>query len=121
MAAAGRGGLSEVDKPAEQLGDAGAGAARLEAVVQGQVQGVGFRYFVLREAARLGLRGWVANEADGSVRCVAEGPRTVLDALLAGLREGPRGAVVRSVSESWLPATDRFAGFRVRSSGHTGD
>lgn len=104
-----------------QRGDAEAGAARLEAVVHGRVQGVGFRYFVLREAARLSLGGWVTNEADGSVRCVAEGPRTALEALLAGLREGPPGAVVRSVSEAWLPATHRFEGFRVRSSGHTGD
>lgn len=109
-----------MERPAERA-EPGVVTARLDAVVQGRVQGVGFRYFVLREAARLGLRGWVSNEADGSVRCVAEGPKLALEALLACLREGPRGAVVRSVSESWLPATDRFDGFRVRSSGHTGD
>jgi len=102
------------DKPAR-------GAIRLEAVVHGRVQGVGFRYFVLREATNLGLRGWVANEADGSVRCVAEGPKAALEALLAVLREGPLGAVVGSVSEEWLPAAGRFEGFGVRSSGHRGD
>jgi acylphosphatase len=97
------------------------GVARLEAVVRGRVQGVGFRWFVVKEAGRLGLGGWVANEGDGTVRCVAEGPRPALDALLAALREGPRGAVVGSVSEDWLPATGRFEGFGVRSSGHRGD
>ena len=48
---------------------------RLDATVRGRVQGVGFRYMVLEEAHRLGLAGWVANEPDGSVRCVAEGTR----------------------------------------------
>jgi acylphosphatase len=97
------------------------GAARLEAVVRGRVQGVGFRYFVLREAARLGVRGWVANEADGSVRLVAEGPKGALVELLGALREGPSGAVVRSLSEEWPPAAGGFDGFHVRSSGHRGD
>jgi acylphosphatase len=95
--------------------------ARLEAVVSGRVQGVGFRWFVVKEAGRIGLGGWVANQADGTLRCVAEGPRPALEALLAALREGPRGAVVASVSEDWLPATGRFEGFGVRSSGHRGD
>lgn len=102
-------------------GEPAGSEARLEAVVRGQVQGVGFRWFVVKEAGRLGLGGWVANEADGSVRCVAEGPKSALEALLAALREGPRGAVVGSVSEDWLPATGRFEGFGVRSSGHRGD
>ena len=100
---------------------AGGVAVRLEAVVSGRVQGVGFRWFVVKEAGRLGLGGWVANEADGRVRCVAEGPKPALEALLAALREGPRGAVVDSVSEDWLPETGRFQGFGVRSSGHRGD
>jgi acylphosphatase len=94
---------------------------RLEATVHGRVQGVGFRYFVLRSAAELELVGWVANEADGSVRCVAEGPKLALEALLAALRDGPRGAVVSSVAEDWLPATGRFERFGVRSGGHRGD
>ena len=58
---------------------------RLEATARGRVQGVGFRYFVLRRGMELGLTGWVANESDGSVRCVAEGPRSDLEALLESM------------------------------------
>jgi acylphosphatase len=53
--------------------------ARLEASVRGRVHGVGFRYYVVVRADRLGLTGWVANMQDGSIRCVAEGPRADLD------------------------------------------
>ena len=94
---------------------------RLEATVTGRVQGVGFRYFVLRAAAGLALSGWVANEQDGSVRCVAEGPRPVLERLLSALKQGPPGARVEHVATAWLPATGGMSSFGVRSSGHRGD
>ena len=97
------------------------GLERLDAVVRGRVQGVGYRYFVLRIARNAGLKGWVSNEADGSVRCVAEGERAALDELLGALRDGPPGARVESVSETWLPATAGFVDFGVRPSGHRGD
>jgi acylphosphatase len=94
---------------------------RLDARVIGRVQGVGFRYFVLDWAAALQVHGWVANESDGSVRCVAEGPRTTLERLVDRLREGPGGARVDRVEEVWLPASGGFDGFRVRSGAHRGD
>jgi acylphosphatase len=94
---------------------------RLEAVVHGRVHGVGFRVFALRAARRLALRGWVANEPGGRVRCVAEGPRDVLETLVRELREGPSGALVDRVDVTWRPATDEFAGFDVRSGWHSGD
>ena len=94
---------------------------RLDAVVRGGVQGVGFRYFVLRQAAALGLEGWVRNEPDGSVRCRAEGPRPDLDALLAALRDGPPGAWVDDVAEAWGVASGDLGTFAVRSGGHPGD
>lgn len=97
------------------------GAARLEARVIGRVQGVGFRYFVLDWAAALDVAGWVANESDGSVRCVAEGDRVALERLLAKLREGPRGARVERVEEVWQPPTGSFERFSVRSGAHRGD
>jgi acylphosphatase len=94
---------------------------RLEAVVRGRVQGVGYRYFVGDEAERLGLVGWVANEPDGSVRCVAEGPRRMLDQLEAALWVGPYAARVEAVSVTWSPAGVGFTGFTIRSRGHAGD
>jgi acylphosphatase len=94
---------------------------RLEAVVHGRVQGVGFRMFVARQADRLGLTGWVANEPAGRLRCVAEGPRADLETLLADLRDGPSGAWVERVEASWSPASGTFSDFDIRSGWHSGD
>jgi acylphosphatase len=94
---------------------------RLEAVVRGHVQGVGFRWFVVRGARRLGLGGWVANESDGTVRCIAEGPPGALDELIAILERGPAGAHVRGVDITRGPASGGFDGFSVRAAGHRGD
>jgi len=94
---------------------------RLEAIIRGEVQGVGFRWFVRRQAGRLSVVGWVRNEPDGTVRVVAEGSSAALARLLAHLRSGPPGAVVRSVDETWLAAEDTFAGFEIRPGGHSGD
>jgi acylphosphatase len=94
---------------------------RLDATVIGRVQGVGFRYFARREAEALGLDGWVANESNGSVRCVAEGPRDLLEAFLARLRDGPPGAFVERVVDAWMPASGTLGSFGVRSGGHLGD
>jgi acylphosphatase len=94
---------------------------RLEATVIGRVQGVGFRYFVLRRATGLALTGWVANEHDGSVRCRAEGPRSDLDALVEALEAGPPGALVERVIVGFGPATGTLGPFGVRSAGHRGD
>ena len=94
---------------------------RLEAIVRGRVQGVGFRVFARRQARRLGLSGWVANEPGGRVRCVAEGPRDVLETLLHDLDEGPPGAWVDHVDATWSAATGEFEGFDVRTGWHGGD
>jgi acylphosphatase len=94
---------------------------RLEAVVRGRVQGVGFRYHVVREARRLGLAGWVANEHDGTVRTVAEGPPDALDRIEHLLRTGPPGAFIEAVSVVRMPGTGLFDDFVVRASGHAGD
>lgn len=94
---------------------------RLDATVHGRVQGVGYRYLVVMRAMELELTGWVANGADRSVRCVAEGPRPALEALLATLEAGPAGAIVDHVAAEWGPASGSFATFEVRSGGHRGD
>ena len=96
-------------------------AGRLDATVRGRVQGVGFRYFVVRRAMELELVGWVANGADGSVRCVAEGSTDALDALEAGLLSGPFGAGVETVEAVRMAATGRFDRFAIRSGAHPGD
>ena len=113
--------MSEQSTTREDGGSPAVDAIRLEATVIGRVQGVGFRYFALNEGMDLGLDGWVANSADGSVRCVAEGPREQLEILLGRLRTGPAAAIVERVSEAWLPATGTLGPFTVRSGAHPGD
>jgi acylphosphatase len=94
---------------------------RLEVSVAGRVQGVGFRVFVVRRAMALGLAGWVANAASGTVEVVAEGRRDDLEALLASVRMGPPAALVERVAERWGPARGGLDGFSIRSGAHRGD
>ncbi len=71
-------------------------------VVRGRVQGVGFRYFVLRRARLLGLRGWVRNQPDGTVEARAWGEDGPLEAFRAHLAEGPGHARVEAVEQTPL-------------------
>jgi len=89
---------------------------QLSAVVEGRVQGVGFRYFVMEQAVALNLTGWVRNKWDGAVEVVAEGNRDALERLLVKLRRGPRSAFVSRIVEDWQPATGEFSDFRMRPS-----
>jgi acylphosphatase len=87
---------------------------RLHAIVEGQVQGVGFRNFVLDNAIRLGLTGWVRNRWNGDVECLAEGDRQALDKLLAALQRGPRSGFVTRVKADWLEASGEHTYFSVK-------
>ncbi|MCA9875892.1 MAG: acylphosphatase [Ardenticatenaceae bacterium] len=87
---------------------------RLEAVVHGRVQGVNFRYYTQQEARRLQIAGWVANQADGTVRVVAEGTESQLTELRQFLHRGSPAAYVDRVDEAWSEATGDLKGFRVR-------
>jgi acylphosphatase len=71
----------------------------LHFLIQGRVQGVGFRWFVHREASELDLRGWVRNTEDGDVEVVASGTLEDLAELRTSLRKGPRGSRVDRVVE----------------------
>lgn len=87
--------------------DSGPGAVvRVRAVVAGRVQGVWFRESCRGEAERLGVTGWVHNLRDGSVEIEAQGSRAAVDALVAWAHEGPRLAIVDSVSVEALPVED---------------
>ena len=70
---------------------------RRHVVVQGLVQGVGFRYAVERQARSRGVVGWVKNRADGAVEVVLEGERVDVEALIDFCRRGPRGAQVSGI------------------------
>jgi acylphosphatase len=78
----------------------------LHFLIQGRVQGVGFRWFVQREASELALRGWVRNTEDGHVEVVAAGEAEDLNELRASLRRGPRGSRVDRVVEHTLQESE---------------
>ncbi|RXH55590.1 acylphosphatase [Granulicella sibirica] len=68
-------------------------------MVRGRVQGVGFRWFVQREAAEIGLRGWVRNTDSGEVEVLAAGLADELAELEASLRKGSRGSRVDHIEQ----------------------
>lgn len=82
-------------------------------VVRGRVQGVGFRWFVEREAHTLGVAGWVRNRADGTVEVLAMGSKEQLSNLHARLRQGPRAARVDEVDVSEAQPVEGLKTFRI--------
>jgi len=86
---------------------------RLEAKVYGTVQGVYFRQYTVHEARRLGLRGWVANQDDKTVKIVAEGQEKSLQEMARFLLRGSPGAKVNHVKVDWLEATNEFTEFTI--------
>jgi acylphosphatase len=82
-------------------------------VVRGRVQGVGFRWFVEREAKVLAISGWVRNNADGSVEVLAMGTREQLFGFHSRLRQGPRAARVDDVEELEARLVEGLSTFRI--------
>ena len=83
-------------------------------LVRGRVQGVGFRWFVEREAHILQITGWVRNNPDGSVEVLAVGTPQQLAGLRTRLQEGPRAARVDNVNESEAVPVSGLNSFQVR-------
>src|ERR1700687_4096113 len=82
-------------------------------LVRGRVQGVGFRWFVEREAKVLAIAGWVRNNADGSVEVLAMGTREQLFGCQSRLRQGPRAARVDDVEELEARPVEGLSTFRI--------
>jgi len=78
----------------------------IDMLVSGRVQGVGFRWFVLRSARSLGVSGWVRNTDDGEVEVHAAGESSRVSEFVSVVRHGPAHAVVHSVEVEERPATD---------------
>ena len=78
--------------------------------IEGRVHGVGYRDWLVREASRLGLYGWVRNRRDGSVEAVVAGDGAAVQALLTSCRRGPSLARVDCITESFAepPAEPGF-------------
>ena|ERR1700722_9117759 len=83
-------------------------------LVRGRVQGVGFRWFVEREAHILKIAGWVRNNPDSTVEVLAQGTREQLSGLNSRLREGPRAARVDEVEVIEADAIPGLTSFKIR-------
>lgn len=86
---------------------------RVRVFADGLVQGVAYRFFAEKFAARLGLTGWVRNLPDGRVEVLAEGTESDVEAFLERLKEGPRLARIDSFDVRREPATGEFRDFRI--------
>ncbi len=82
-------------------------------LIKGEVQGVGYRFFAQRAAARHQVTGYVKNRDDGSVEAWAEGPADNVEAFKHDLATGPRFANVVQVEEVNLDPTGEFSSFRI--------
>ena len=85
-----------------------------EILVDGRVQGVGYRNYVERKASQLGLAGYVMNLKDGRVRVRVEGNRGLIEELAHELEKGPPLSRVEHVAVMWRPVTGRFHNFGIR-------
>ena len=83
-------------------------------LVRGRVQGVGYRYFALEAAERLGVNGYVRNLANGDVEVHADAAEAALEAFKRELEHGPRMARVREIIESDLPLSGSYSSFLIR-------
>ena len=88
--------------------------SRIQATVKGMVQGVGFRYFVMRQASILDRTGYVRNCRDGSVEVEAEGDKENLETLVKQLHRGPALSRVSNVQVEWLDDEKGYDSFDLK-------
>ena len=81
--------------------------------VTGNIQRVGYRYFVQNWAEDFGLGGWVKNKSDGSVIMQLEGRKDNVEKLLTELKEGTENAVIENIKVDWLSFENKFRNFKV--------
>ena len=86
---------------------------RVELLIEGMVQGVGFRYYAYQKAQQLRVTGWVRNLPDGRVQVLAEGEEIVLKEFIAELKAGPNFAAVQNIDITWSELTGQFSSFEV--------
>jgi acylphosphatase len=79
----------------------------------GNVQGVGFRYTTVNISAGFNVSGWVRNDQDGTVQCVAEGDKTELDRFVKAIKDAMHGHIENATIQTG-PATNEFEGFHIR-------
>lgn len=79
----------------------------------GKVQGVGFRYFAKNMAIMYNIKGWVKNNADGSVEIKAEGSREDLGQFIVKLKTDNPEAIVSKIETQWLPGKNNYGDFRI--------
>ncbi len=87
---------------------------RAEIIVDGVVQGVGFRYFVIRKAQKLKLKGFVQNLFSGEVLTVVEGEKFLIEELFNEIKIGPSNASVTKFDIQWSEYKNEFKNFEVR-------
>ena len=87
---------------------------RAEILVSGLVQGVGYRYFVLREARRLDLNGFSENLFSGEVLTVVEGEQALIEDLISKLKVGPIHAAVKNCRVDWQEPLNKFNTFDIK-------
>ncbi len=87
---------------------------KAEIIVQGVVQGVGYRFFVLNQARLYDVKGYVRNMADGTVEVIAEGEKGILKDFVGQLRIGPISANVTGLKVKWSEQEQGFTEFRLQ-------
>ena len=82
--------------------------------IHGKVQGVGYRFYATRVARRLGLKGWIQNNRDGTVEAIVEGEKASIDEWVEEIREGPRYAEVTKIDADVKEFSGRLGDFDVK-------